>query len=51
MVPRRAGDLSERVMAAIFGFPEFIPTAAEEDEEETGEPVNRFGCWYRYIEE
>ena len=41
----------ERVMAAIFGFPEFIPTAAEEDEEETGEPVNRFGCWYRYIEE
>ncbi len=41
----------ERVMAAIFGFPEFVPTAAAEDESETGEPVNRFGCWYRYIEE
>ncbi len=41
----------ERVLAAIFGFPEFVPTAAAEDESETGEPVNRFGCWYRYIEE
>lgn len=41
----------ERVMAAIFGFPEFVPTAAAEDESETGEPVDRFGCWYRYIEE
>lgn len=42
----------ERVMAAIFGFPEFIPTAAaEEERNEAGEPVNRFGCWYRYIEE
>lgn len=41
----------ERVMAAIFGFPEFIPTAASGKGEEKEEPVNRFGCWYRYIEE
>lgn len=31
----------ERVMAAIFGFPEFLPEAKE----------NYFGYWYRYIEE
>lgn len=42
----------ERVMAAIFGFPEFLPTMAEGEEKNgNGEPVNRFGCWYRYIEE
>lgn len=31
----------ERVMAIIFGFPEFMPDQVE----------NRFGCWYRFIEE
>lgn len=31
----------ERVMAAIFGFPEFLPEPVE----------NRFGYWYRIIEE
>ena len=31
----------ERVMAIIFGFPEFMPEQVE----------NRFGCWYRFIEE
>ena len=41
----------ERVMAAIFGFPEFIPVMSEAVNDEKGEPVNRFGCWYRYIEE
>lgn len=41
----------ERVMAAIFGFPEFIPTAASKEDNENAEPINRFGCWYRYIEE
>lgn len=42
----------ERVMAAIFGFPEFSPAASEEvSGEEVGEPVNRFGWWFRYIEE
>ena len=41
----------ERVMAAIFGFPEFIPVMSERENEEKGEPINRFGCWYRYIEE
>lgn len=41
----------ERVMAAIFGFPEFISMMSEEKNEENVEPVNRFGCWYRYIEE
>ncbi len=49
----------ERVMAAIFGFPEFLPAAQEHEPEaekngvktEAAEPVNRFGCWVRYIEE
>lgn len=42
----------ERVMAAIFGFPEFLAVAQEEKRgEESGEPVNRFGCWCRYVEE
>ena len=31
----------ERVMAIIFGFPEFMLEQVE----------NRFGCWYRFIEE
>ena len=31
----------ERVMAIIFGFPEFMPEQVE----------NRFGCWYRFFEE
>lgn len=31
----------ERVMAAIFGFPEFLPEQVE----------NQFGYWYRFIEE
>lgn len=31
----------ERVMAAIFGFPEFLPEPVE----------NQFGYWYRFIEE
>lgn len=43
----------ERVMAAIFGFPEFLAVAAGAGEEVdiNAEPVNRFGCWLRYIEE
>lgn len=43
----------ERVMAAIFGFPEFLAAAVQSEGEEApeGEPVNRFGCWCRYIEE
>lgn len=41
----------ERVMAVIFGFPEFIPVISEEENDEKGEPTNRFGCWFRYIEE
>lgn len=58
----------ERVMASIFGFPEFIPEAPRNnpfDGEFPGmeggnpagervlveEPVNRFGYWFRYIEE
>lgn len=43
----------ERVMAAIFGFPEFLAAAVQDEggEEPEGEPVNRFGCWCRYIEE
>ena len=31
----------ERVMATIFGFPEFIPEPVE----------NQFGYWYRIVEE
>lgn len=41
----------ERVMAAIFGFPEFIAVAQEGDDQSCDEPVNRFGCWYRCMEE
>lgn len=44
----------ERVMAAIFGFPEFIEMCTEEEQEEkkeNNEPLNHMGCWYRYIEE
>lgn len=52
----------ERVMAAIFGFPEFLPAAVQggrpgqphlqEGGKEAGDdPVNQFGCWYRFIEE
>ena len=41
----------ERVMAAIFGFPEFIAAMSEETRDCREEPVNRMGCWYRYIEE
>ena len=41
----------ERVMAAIFGFPEFLPAAVSGEGDAGAEPVNRFGCWYRYIEE
>lgn len=41
----------ERVMAAIFGFPEFAVIAADQRKEEAGsEPVNQFGCWIRYME-
>lgn len=41
----------ERVMAAIFGFSEFVPAAVEEPGADTGEPINRYGYWYRYMEE
>lgn len=48
----------ERVMATIFGFPEFLPTAftagtgeQREEEQQNTEPINRFGFWFRYIEE
>lgn len=42
----------ERVMAAIFGFPEFVPMASAPGEnEKNDEPINQFGCWLRSIEE
>lgn len=41
----------ERVMAAIFGFPEFIPTAVAGERVNGEEPINHFGYWYRFIEE
>ncbi len=41
----------ERVMAAIFGFSEFLAVKDKEKDGECKEPVNRFGCWCRYIEE
>lgn len=41
----------ERVMAAIFGFPEFLAAAVPSEKAGEEEPVNRFGCWCRYIEE
>lgn len=40
----------ERVMATIFGFPEFLPEWIP-DAPENAEPVNRFGCWYRFLDE
>lgn len=45
----------ERVMAAIFGFPEFLAVKREceqgKEDVREDEPINRFGCWCRYIEE
>lgn len=42
----------ERVMAAVFGFPEFLAMASDRNyNEENQEPINQFGCWIRYIEE
>ena len=41
----------ERVMAAIFGFPEFFAAGPGDERREGREPVNHFGCWVRYIEE
>ena len=41
----------ERVMAAIFGFPEFFAAGPGDERGEGREPVNHFGCWVRYIEE
>lgn len=42
----------ERVMAAVFGFPEFLVMAFDRScTEENREPLNQFGCWIRYIEE
>lgn len=42
----------ERVMAAIFGFPDFLAADNGEGEiDKNAEPINRFGCWVRYIEE
>ena len=41
----------ERVMAAIFGFPEFFAAGSGSEHNDGREPVNHFGCWVRYIEE
>ena len=41
----------ERVMAAIFGFPEFFAAGPGGERRGGREPVNHFGCWVRYIEE
>ena len=41
----------ERVMAAIFGFSEFVPAAVDEPGEDNGEPINRYGYWYLYMDE
>ena len=41
----------ERVMAAIFGFPEFFAAGPGGERGGGREPVNHFGCWVRYIEE
>lgn len=42
----------ERVMAAVFGFTEFLAMASDHKrKEEEQEPINQFGCWIRYIEE
>lgn len=41
----------ERVMAAIFGFPEFMAMASDAiSEGNSTEPLNQFGCWLRYME-
>lgn len=42
----------ERVMAAIFGFPEFL-TGDKDFQKSPGteEPVNRFGYWYHTLDE
>lgn len=39
----------ERVMAAIFGFQDFLSETAET--ERTGEPINHFGYWCRQMDE
>ncbi|MGN0353423.1 MAG: DUF6128 domain-containing protein [Roseburia sp.] len=39
----------ERVMAAIFGFQEFLPEAGHQ--EGRGEPINRFGYWCRQMDD
>ena len=41
----------ERVMAAIFGFPEFFAAGPGGERRGGREPVTHFGCWVRYIEE
>lgn len=44
----------ERVMAAIFGFPEFLPQVTKVNEKEMQketEPFNRFGYWYHLLDE
>ena len=41
----------ERVMAAIFGFPEFMQAEVAGETAGRGEPVNQFGYWYRSMEE
>ena len=42
----------ERVMAAIFGFPEFLTVDLEfQKSPGTEEPVNRFGYWYHTLDE
>lgn len=41
----------ERVMAAIFGFPEFFAAGPGGERGGGRESVNHFGCWVRYIEE
>lgn len=42
----------ECVMAVIFGFPDFMVMAFDGGEnEKSNEPLNRFGCWIRYVDE
>ena len=42
----------ERVMAAIFGFPEFLPQSGGrlKEENEQTEPINYFGYWYHMLD-
>ncbi len=45
----------EHVMAIIFGFPEFLPSALDigvnpENAGESAEPLNRFGFWVHWID-